>query len=99
MRETPLSTNGGFGATLHDPVYHYHSVFDSERWQEKYADPGFFRHVRLREIVFPWLVFLTFLQVAVAKYLGLQTLRLSTSPILPFNTTHYAYEIESYLEK
>lgn len=39
------SGNGGFGSTLHDPVYHYHSVFDSERWQELYADPGFSRHV------------------------------------------------------
>ncbi|KAF7352560.1 Zn-dependent exopeptidase [Mycena venus] len=28
-----------------DAVYHYHSVFDSERWQEIYADPGFHRHV------------------------------------------------------
>ncbi|KAF8812308.1 Zn-dependent exopeptidase [Phlegmacium glaucopus] len=73
------STNGGFGATTHDPVYHYHSVFDSERWQELYGDPGFFRHV------------------SVAKHLGLQTLRLSSAPILPFNTTHYAYELESYL--
>lgn len=39
------STNGGFSSTLHDPVYHYHSIFDSERWQELYADPGFSRHV------------------------------------------------------
>ncbi len=23
----------------------YHSIFDSERWQELWADPGFFRHV------------------------------------------------------
>jgi len=73
------STNGGFGSTPHDPVYHYHSVFDSERWQELYGDPGFFRHV------------------SVAKHLGLQTLRLSSALILPFNTTHYAHELESYL--
>lgn len=39
------STNGGFGSTLQDPVYHYHSVYDSERWQELYSDPGFFKHV------------------------------------------------------
>lgn len=39
------SANEGFGATLHDPVYHYHSVYDSEKWQEQYADPGFHRHV------------------------------------------------------
>lgn len=40
------SAQGGFGSTLEDPVYHYHSIFDSERWQELYGDPGFFRHVR-----------------------------------------------------
>ncbi|KAI0700724.1 Zn-dependent exopeptidase [Cytidiella melzeri] len=39
------STNGGFGSTLQDPVYHYHSIFDSERWQELYGDPGFVKHV------------------------------------------------------
>ena len=39
-------TNGGFGSTLSDPVYHYHSVFDSHPWQEKFGDPGFHRHVR-----------------------------------------------------
>ncbi|PSR93735.1 hypothetical protein PHLCEN_2v4630 [Hermanssonia centrifuga] len=41
------STNGGFGSTLQDPVYHYHSVFDSVRWQEIYGDPGFSRHVAI----------------------------------------------------
>ena len=41
------SSNGGFGSTLSDPVYHYHSVFDSQVWQERYVDPGFHRHVRL----------------------------------------------------
>lgn len=40
-------TNGGFSSTLSDPVYHYHSVFDSHPWQEKYGDPGFLRHVSL----------------------------------------------------
>ncbi|EGO27668.1 hypothetical protein SERLADRAFT_360310 [Serpula lacrymans var. lacrymans S7.9] len=74
------STNGGFSSTLHDPVYHYHSVFDSQRWQEMYGDPGFYRHV------------------AIAKHIGLQVLRLSGSIVLPFNTTHYSYELESYLD-
>ena len=41
------SSNGGFGSTLSDPVYHYHSVFDSQVWQERYGDPGFHRHVSL----------------------------------------------------
>ncbi|KAL5527160.1 hypothetical protein ACEPAG_5951 [Sanghuangporus baumii] len=39
------SANGGFGSTLSDPVYHYHSVFDSQTWQERFGDPGFYRHV------------------------------------------------------
>ncbi|KAH9948355.1 Zn-dependent exopeptidase [Amylocystis lapponica] len=70
------STNNGFGSTLSDPVYHYHSVYDSQRWQELYADPGFLRHV------------------AVAKFLGLQTLRLADAIVLPLNTTHYATQLE-----
>ncbi|KAI0307023.1 hypothetical protein B0F90DRAFT_1807731 [Multifurca ochricompacta] len=72
---------GGFTSTRSDPVYHYHSVYDSERWQEVYADPGFVKHV------------------AVAKNLGLQTLRLASALVLPFNTTHYAFELENYLDK
>lgn len=59
----------------------YHSIFDTQRWQEIYADPGFFRHV------------------AVAKHLGLQIIRMADSIVLPFNTTHYAYELESQLDK
>lgn len=38
--------NHGFSSTLNDAVYHYHSVYDSELWEETYADPGFHRHVR-----------------------------------------------------
>ncbi|KAK0475812.1 Zn-dependent exopeptidase [Armillaria novae-zelandiae] len=75
------STNGGFGQTINDPVYHYHSVYDSERWMELYGDPGFFRHT------------------AVAKHLGLQVLRLVDNVVLPFNTTHYSYELGNYLDK
>ncbi|KAJ3782994.1 Zn-dependent exopeptidase [Lentinula aff. detonsa] len=75
------SMNHGFTSTMTDAVYHYHSVYDSERWEEMYADPGFYRHV------------------AVAKHLGLVTLRLTGSIVLPLNTTHYAYELESYLDK
>ena len=75
------SAQGSFGSTLQDPVYHYHSVFDSERWMEVYGDPGFFRHV------------------AVAKFLGLETIRLADSIVLPINTTHHAVELERYLEK
>ncbi|KDQ17172.1 hypothetical protein BOTBODRAFT_29986 [Botryobasidium botryosum FD-172 SS1] len=41
------STDQGFGGTTSDAVYHYHSVYDSQRWQELYADPGFHRHVAI----------------------------------------------------
>ncbi|KAJ8082686.1 Vacuolar protein sorting-associated protein 70 [Marasmius tenuissimus] len=75
------STNNGFSSTLHDPVYHYHSIYDSPRFQEKYADPGFHRHV------------------ATAKHLGLVALRIAQPPILPFNTTHYAHELDNYLDE
>ena len=81
QRNGIASTNGGFGSTLQDPVYHYHSVFDTQRWMEMYGDPGFGRHV------------------AVAKHLGLQTLRLADSIVLPINTTHHALELEKYLNK
>ncbi|THH03312.1 hypothetical protein EW145_g6362 [Phellinidium pouzarii] len=75
------SSNGGFASTLSDPVYHYHSVFDSEAWQERYGDPGFHRHV------------------AIAKHFGLQLLRIADAIILPLNTTQYAYELDTYLNK
>lgn len=39
------SMNQGFVSTPYDAVYHYHSIYDSERWQEIYGDPGFYRHV------------------------------------------------------
>jgi len=38
-------------------------------------------------------------QVAVAQHLGLQTLRLADSWVLPINTTHYSIELQSYLDK
>jgi hypothetical protein len=39
------------------------------------------------------------MQVAVAKHLGLITLRLADSFVLPLNTTHYSLELEAYLDK
>lgn len=42
---------------------------------------------------------LTLSKIAVAKHLGLQILRLTGNIILPFNTTHYTYEIEKYLDR
>ncbi|KAJ8473913.1 hypothetical protein ONZ45_g16122 [Pleurotus djamor] len=38
------SVDQGFGFTSTDAVYHYHSIYDSQHWQETYADPGFHRH-------------------------------------------------------
>ncbi|OJT05323.1 Glutamate carboxypeptidase 2 [Trametes pubescens] len=74
------SMDQGFGGTPYDAPYHYHSIYDSQLWQERYADPGFVRHV------------------AVAKHLGLVALRLTDSIILPLNTTHYALELDDYLD-
>ena len=91
--------SGGFTSTLSDPVYHYHSVFDSERWQEVYGDPGFVKHVCISGFNDPFFLLTCHPQLAVAKNLGLQTLRLSSALVLPFNTTNYAFELESYLSK
>ncbi|KAJ6628907.1 hypothetical protein B0H10DRAFT_1940270 [Mycena sp. CBHHK59/15] len=93
------SSDAGFGGTEHDAVYHYHSVFDSEAWQELYCDPGFHRHVGLFDLVHCAVAYVASgLQVAVAKHLGLQILRLSSAVVLPLNTTHYTYELGNYLD-
>ncbi|KAH9850769.1 Zn-dependent exopeptidase [Lenzites betulinus] len=63
-----------------DAVYHYHSVFDTGTWLERYADPNFEKHV------------------AVAKHIGLVLLRLLDSTIVPLNTTHYALQLNKYLQ-
>ena len=39
------------------------------------------------------------IQIAVAKQLGLQLVRMADSTVLPLNTTHYSYELERYLQK
>ncbi|EIN10533.1 Zn-dependent exopeptidase [Punctularia strigosozonata HHB-11173 SS5] len=39
------SCDQGFGGTPYDAVYHYHSIYDSQHWQEHFADEGFHRHV------------------------------------------------------
>ncbi|KAI9000835.1 Zn-dependent exopeptidase [Trametes punicea] len=75
------SMDQGFSGTAYDAPYHYHSIYDSQRWQEMYADPGFLRHI------------------AVAKHLGLVALRLIDAIILPLNTTHYALELDDYLNQ
>jgi hypothetical protein len=37
------------------------------------------------------------MQIAIAQHLGLQIMRMASTPILPFNTTHYAIQLEGYL--
>lgn len=39
------SVDMGFQAGAGDPVYHYHSNYDSFYWMEKYGDPDFARHL------------------------------------------------------
>ena len=39
------------------------------------------------------------MQTAVSKLLGLVTLRLADSVIIPLNTTHYALEFHAYLDE
>lgn len=46
-----------------------------------------------------WLHQLTFLQAAVAKFVGLLTLRLADSIIIPLNTTYYTLELSNYVKK
>ncbi|PPQ63412.1 hypothetical protein CVT24_004922 [Panaeolus cyanescens] len=43
------SSDQGFGITPTDPVYHYHSIYDSQSWQERYGDKGFHRHVAVAQ--------------------------------------------------
>lgn len=40
----------------------------------------------------------TTLQIAVAKFLGVQTLRLADAIVLPINTTNYAVQLGKYLD-
>ncbi|THU93938.1 Zn-dependent exopeptidase [Dendrothele bispora CBS 962.96] len=43
------STDQGFGGTPYDAPYHYHSIYDTVRWQEVYADPGYEKHVAVAQ--------------------------------------------------
>ncbi|EPE02785.1 pa domain-containing protein [Ophiostoma piceae UAMH 11346] len=40
-----------FGGGDGDPVYHYHSNYDSFHWMEKYGDPGFVYHQTMAQIL------------------------------------------------
>ncbi|GAA6006595.1 hypothetical protein JCM11491_003110 [Sporobolomyces phaffii] len=43
--------NLGFSGAVGDPVYHYHSNYDSFYWMEKFGDPTFERHVVVSKIL------------------------------------------------
>jgi N-acetylated-alpha-linked acidic dipeptidase len=88
-----------FGFTPSDAVFHYHSIYDSQHWQEQYADPGFHRHVSLDWTKRAAKITLIGAQIAVAKHLGLMTLRLTDAIILPLNTTQYVLELHEYLDQ
>jgi N-acetylated-alpha-linked acidic dipeptidase len=45
-----LDVGFGFGSP-DDPVYHYHSNYDSLHWMEKYGDPGFVYHRTMAQIM------------------------------------------------
>ncbi|GAA5902456.1 M28 family metallopeptidase [Sporobolomyces salmoneus] len=45
------SGNLGYSGAKGDPVYHYHSNFDSFAWMEKFGDPTFERHVVVSKIL------------------------------------------------
>ncbi|KAJ7167547.1 Zn-dependent exopeptidase [Mycena filopes] len=78
------STMQDFGGTPQDAVYHYHSIYDSQRWQELHArswiPSGGYR-------------------TAIAQHVGLMLLRLTDSIIVPLNTTQYTLELHNYLDE
>lgn len=41
----------GFKAGRADPVYHYHSNYDSFHWMEEYGDPGFRYHEAMAKVL------------------------------------------------
>ncbi|KAL7416181.1 hypothetical protein BDY24DRAFT_381285 [Mrakia frigida] len=41
----------GFSNGPQDPVYHYHSIYDSQYWMEQFGDAGFHRHVTAAKIL------------------------------------------------
>ncbi|CAN8100903.1 unnamed protein product [Discula destructiva] len=45
------SLDMGFGAGRQDPVYHYHSNYDSFHWMATYGDPGFIYHRTMAQVL------------------------------------------------
>jgi N-acetylated-alpha-linked acidic dipeptidase len=51
MRYGVASTDFSFGGGPKDPVYHYHSIYDSHTWLARYGDPGFHKHTEGAKII------------------------------------------------
>ncbi|KAK3716516.1 hypothetical protein LTR37_006412 [Vermiconidia calcicola] len=45
------SIDVGFGGGPEDPVYHYHSNYDSFWWMDNFGDPGFEHHIAIAKIL------------------------------------------------
>ncbi|KLT44260.1 Zn-dependent exopeptidase [Cutaneotrichosporon oleaginosum] len=45
------ATDFSFKGGPKDPVYHYHSVYDSHTWMRKFGDPEFARHAQGAQII------------------------------------------------
>ncbi|GAA6059696.1 hypothetical protein JCM10212_000083 [Sporobolomyces blumeae] len=45
------SGNLGFSGAQNDPVYHYHSTYDSYDWMRRFGDPTFERHVAVAKVL------------------------------------------------
>ena len=41
----------GFDSSSSEPVYHYHSNYDSFYWMEKFGDPGFVYHRTMAQVI------------------------------------------------
>lgn len=75
------SVDMGFDSSFKEPVYHYHSNYDSFHWMSTMCDPGFKLHN------------------ALARYLGLVTLKLSERKVTGFKVFDYATELDLYFEE
>ncbi|KDE07172.1 hypothetical protein MVLG_02573 [Microbotryum lychnidis-dioicae p1A1 Lamole] len=45
------SWDTGYSALPSDPVYHYHSSYDSAYWMDHFGDPSFERHVAIAKVL------------------------------------------------
>lgn len=92
----------GFGSGPQDPVYHYHSNYDTFHWMETYGDPGFQHHIAIAQIIAllaaklveePIVQFnATDYAVGLAKYLDSAKAHLSNSSLILANNTFASLE-------